>query len=113
MDFRSAARPCLANGRPTWLSSQHVALPGIMLTPAEEADLWEVELLLDGSWATVELPLRGVMTLLLEWSNDPEAALMNYWGREPPERQVVEVLEPRKVTEVILTTVSSPEDLDL
>jgi hypothetical protein len=83
-----------------------------MLTPTEEADIWEVELVLDGSWESVELPLRGVMTLLLEWREDPEGALMNYWGREPPERRpgVEGSPEPK---EVITTTVASPEDLDL
>ena len=76
--------------------------------------MWRVELILDGSWIEVELPLAGVMHLLLEWRNDPEGALMNYWGMEgPAKRSLTEEIEPRGSKEIIMTTVASPEDLDL
>lgn len=105
------ARPRLANKRPAWLAAGQVALPGVMLTPTEDRDLWEVELVLDGSWVSVELPLAGVMHLLLEWREDPEAALMNYWGREGPARRPAET--EATPAENIVTEVSSPEDLGL
>jgi hypothetical protein len=81
----------------------------VHLTPAEQPDIWLVEIIIDGGWESVELPLRGVMTLLLEWREDPEAALMNYWGRAAPGPR-----GPRaEPVEIIVTSVAKPEDLDL
>lgn len=78
------ARPKIGGDTPSWLTAPLVALPQVHLTPTEQPDIWLVEVVLDGSWESIELPLRGVMSLLLEWREDPEAALKNYWRREPP-----------------------------
>lgn len=110
--FHDPQRPRLANGNPTWLTAP-VALPHLHLTPvATGQDLWLVEIILEGSWIEVELPLPGVMHLLHLWRADPELALNEYWGREPPERALAapaEVAERRTVSE----TEVNAEDLGL
>lgn len=105
------SRQKIGGDTPTWLTAPMVALPHIHLTPEPAGDMWLAKVILDGSWESLELPLAGVMTLLLEWRNDPEATLRHYWGLSPPVSRGARA--PEAAVEIIMTTVAKPEDLDL
>lgn len=90
--FFDESRPRLGNGRPCWLGL-NVALPGLHILPLEsglvEGDkflpLVEVEIIVNGSWVTCNVPVELVPMLLEEWKNDPEQAIRDWFEREPPE----------------------------
>lgn len=120
--FHDPSRPRLANGNPTWLTASRIALPGLYLTVAEppgpnrpgldliemvdEIMVW-VEVVVGGCWAeTQRMGLKQLGAMLFEWRDDPEAALVKWFGQQPPTSRVTSTSAP---TEVIVTSKSEEE----
>ena len=92
-----------------------VALPGVYLTPlADRTSGWVwvlAELVVDGRWVECRVMRDLVGVLLEDWEQDPEGALVTWWGREPPVGRQREA-EGEDEPEAIRTNIKA-EDLGL
>lgn len=85
MRFFAEGRPNLGGmpDRPCWLGARS-ALPSLYLHPRVGREDWDLGVMVEGAWRTRGIELGDLPTLLLEWAEDPEAALRKWWGAEPP-----------------------------
>ena len=78
-------RPRLAS-RPMWLEAQ-IVLPTIDLAPVERGTGWSLRLMEGGAgkwWYAHAATWDELMYILTLWRDDPERALKEIWGAEPP-----------------------------
>lgn len=114
MKYYDPLRQRLTNGRPCWESQPNVALPGLYVTPCEgEGEMFDVELVVDGSWVGKKLFGEQISWLARAWRDDPEGALKEWFEIEPPQgRRPVHLEEAERVS-VAITSDKNMEDLGL
>ena len=91
MHFLDESRPKLANSRPAWRDAQFIALPWISLQP-DAGGTFIAEILLptplnDSGFEYVPrhgLRAEEIPNMLLEWADDPEIAVIKWFGRNAP-----------------------------
>lgn len=73
-----------SDGRSCWLAA-YAALPALHILPvAAKALVWDVDIILDGAWKSIQVTIEQLPRLLLEWNDGPEEALRVWWGCEAP-----------------------------
>lgn len=85
--FHDPARARKAD-RPCW-AGQNTVLPALYITPraeprSDELVWFEIEIIVDGVWEKTTVSQKELEQLLLDWNNNPEEALKDWWGREAP-----------------------------
>src|SRR6267154_894238 len=82
-NFFDPARRRIAD-RPCWLQ-QARGLPVLSLTPVEGSlGEYELELLLNGSWASAKIWAHDVQRFLMAWAASPESCLESWFGWQAP-----------------------------
>src|SRR6267142_3377317 len=70
--------------RPCWLQQARV-LPALSLSPVEGSlGEYELELLLNGSWASAKIWAHDVQRFLMAWAASPESCIESWFGWAPP-----------------------------
>lgn len=90
MKYRDPERPSLG-GRPSWLAAPLLALPDLVLEVSENPQRFNIRVLLanspsSGHWVECQdLGLQDVARLMVDWHDDPEEAIGQWFHAEVPE----------------------------
>lgn len=87
MRIDDPARPKLANGRPAWKDAPQVVLPSITMTPLREAPFCltvELRIIVNNVWKIIEVNSTEILSIVVEWYENPEETTRQRWGCEPP-----------------------------